>query len=52
MIKLLLGNGIRIEELDDEKKTAFELALGADQIRILHLLTKNVSLEQTPQLFH
>ena len=52
MIKLLIEKGIHIDEVDDEKKTAFELALEKNSINILPLLTENVSLSKTPMLFH
>jgi hypothetical protein len=52
MITLLIDQGIRIDELDDEKRTAFELALEQNAVNILPLLTANVSLSRTPQLLH
>ena len=52
MIKLLIEKGIRIDEVDEDSKTAFELALSKNSINILSLLTANVSLSRTPQLFH
>ena len=39
MIKLLIERGIKVDEMDESKRTAFEVALENDAIAILPLLT-------------
>ena len=48
MIELLIERGIKIDEMDQDKRTAFEVALENNAIKILPLLTKKVSISRTP----
>ena len=52
MIRLLIENGIEIEAVDEQKRTAFEVALDSNAVNIIPLLIDNIKLSKTPMLIH